>query len=112
MVSFFEDENNRKNIERLLAAGIRPEAPSRKDEGAVAGRSFVITGSLKGMTRSEAEELIRDRGGRLASSVSRGTDFLVVGESPGSKLEKARDLGVTIIDENEFLRLMGERVNE
>ena len=68
----------------------------------------MLTGTLNAMTRSEAKGLIQGKGGRVASTVSQKTDYLVVGESPGSKLQKAQDLGVTTLDENEFLKLLGE----
>ena len=67
-----------------------------------------MTGSLSSLKRSEAKEQILRRGGRVSSSVSSSTDFLVVGESPGSKLQKAADMDVTILKEDEFLRLLGE----
>ncbi|PIY26830.1 MAG: DNA ligase, partial [Deltaproteobacteria bacterium CG_4_10_14_3_um_filter_51_14] len=72
----------------------------------VSGKSFVITGTLESMKRSEAQELIVRRGGRVSSTVSKSTDFLVAGQSPGSKLDKAKKLGVSILSEDGFLRLL------
>lgn len=109
IVSYFEDESNKTLIERLLAAGIEFEKVERPEvSSAISGKSFIITGALNSMERSQARELIVKKGGRFVSSLSSKTDFLVVGDSPGSKLEKARQLGVKIIDENEFLLLVGE----
>jgi len=70
------------------------------------GKTFVITGSLEGFSRDSAEGLIRERGGNASSSISKKTDFLVLGKDPGSKLEKARKLGVKIIYEEEFKKLI------
>jgi DNA ligase (NAD+) len=93
----------------LLETGIQFETPQRSSAGSASSeKSFVITGTLESMKRSEAKELILSKGGRVASSVSSRTDFLVAGASAGSKLEKARDLGITILDEGEFIKLLGE----
>jgi DNA ligase (NAD+) len=108
VVSYFADESNQRNIQRLLGAGIHFGSAPAVDRTSLKGKSFVITGTLNAMTRSEAKGLIQVKGGRLASTVSQKTDYLVAGESPGSKLQKAQDLGVTTLDENEFLKLLGE----
>ena len=93
----------------MLETGIQFETPQITSTGsALWERSFVITGTLESMKRSEAKELILSKGGRIASSVSSRTDFLVAGDSAGSKLEKARDLGITILNEEEFIKLLGE----
>ncbi len=106
--SYFADPQNQALIERLLAAGVRPApAASTPADSPVAGKTFVLTGSLSTIRRSAAKETITQKGGRVASSVSRNTDFLVLGEAPGSKLQKARELGTTILDENQFLELLG-----
>ncbi len=105
---YFADEANQRNIQRLLEAGINFETLPKADRTPLKGKSFVITGTLNAMKRSEAKERILRKGGSVASSVSHGTDYLVVGESPGSKLQKAQELGVTTLDEEEFLRLLGE----
>jgi len=109
IVNFFSIPANRRLVERLKGFGIRTrrEAVEEEMEQPLAGKSFVITGTLESMTRSEAEELIRRLGGRVSSSVSRSTDYLVVGENPGSKLEKARRLGVKVISGAEFRRIAG-----
>ncbi len=109
IVSYFADESNQRNIERLLGAGIHFVSAPAADRTSLKGKSFVITGALHTMTRSEAKGLIQRKGGRVASAVSQKTDYLVVGESPGSKLQKAQDLGVTTLDENEFLKLLGKK---
>ncbi|MCK4298483.1 MAG: NAD-dependent DNA ligase LigA [Planctomycetes bacterium] len=106
--NFFHNPANLKVIEKLREAGVnmeaeRPEAPAGPD---LSGLAFVITGSLKGLTRREAEEAIHARGGKASSSVSRKTDYVVVGEDPGSKLDKARSLGVKTISEAEFRKLL------
>jgi len=106
--SFFRSPQNQKVIEKLKKAGVnmeaeRPGAPAGPD---LSGRTFVITGSLKGLTRREAEEAIRARGGKVSSSVSKKTDYVVVGENPGSKLDKAHSLGVKTISEAEFRKLL------
>ena len=108
VVSYFADESNQRNIQRLLGAGILFESTPAEDRTSLKGKSFVITGTLNSLKRSEAKGLIQGKGGRVASTVSQKTDYLVVGESPGSKLQKAQDLGVTTLDENEFLALLGE----
>ena len=108
IVSYFSDRSNMENIRRLLDADIQFEKTVLPSASPVAGKSFVITGSLNSMKRSKAKEMIIRKGGSLASSVSQGTDYLVVGESPGSKLQKARDLGVPLLHEDDFLRLVGE----
>ncbi len=108
---FFRDENNRALLERLRRAGLQfaAETPkTRPQTGFFAGKTFVLTGELSTMTRTEARQAIEARGGRVTDSVSRRTDYLIVGRNPGSKLEKARQLGVPVLDEDEFLRLLEE----
>lgn len=99
---WFADEGNSELCERLRKAGVRTEM-ERKANGVLdekfAGKQFVLTGTLPGLTRDEARALIESRGGRVTSSVSKKTDYVVAGEEAGSKLEKAQELGVTVIDE-------------
>ncbi len=105
--TFFDQRENRRIIERSIEAGVSPIAPERASGGgALAGKTVVFTGSFE-MPRHEAEELVRREGGRATSSVSKNTDYLVAGDDAGSKLEKARKLGVKVITEREFLELVG-----
>ncbi|HEY2380280.1 MAG TPA: NAD-dependent DNA ligase LigA [Terriglobia bacterium] len=102
---FFRQPENRALIERLRAAGLPMRGDiveQPKPEQTFAGKTFVLTGTLDTMTREEAAALIAERGGRVSSSVSKKTGFVVAGRDPGSKLDKARELGVTILDEPEF----------
>ena len=101
------DEHNRGTLERLRVAGLRlVEEHPRRAEGALAGTSFVLTGKLPSLTRGEAQALIEARGGRVSGSVSKATDYVVVGEDPGSKLAKASRLGVATVDEDALRRLL------
>jgi DNA ligase (NAD+) len=102
---WFDDEGNRALCDRLRAAGIRTEIERRSDakiDERFAGRQFVLTGTLESFTRDEARALIEARGGRVNSSVSKKTDYVVAGEAAGSKLDKAQSLGVTVLDEAAF----------
>lgn len=103
---FFSRKENRKSIERMYELGLSPKRPPSGGSRPLAGKTFVFTGSLEGYSRSEAEELVESQGGRAASSVSGNTDYLVRGENPGSKLNDARNEGVTIIGEAEFQELI------
>ena len=95
-------------IGRLLAAGVKPQESAGKAEGVFTGLSIVVTGTLPTLSRSDAEELIRQNGGTAASSVSKKTAFVVAGEKAGSKLTKAETLGIEVIDEAELLRRIGQ----
>jgi DNA ligase (NAD+) len=110
IVFFFRQPENAALIRRLKEAGLKFESRAEK-RGAqpLAGKTFVLTGTLAALEREEAKALIESLGGKVTSSVSGKTDYLVVGESPGSKLDKARGLGVATLDEREFLRLVGRR---
>jgi len=114
ILDFFRRDSTVELIEKLRRAGVNTEsrrAAVSAQNPNVAGKTFVLTGTLSGRTREEAAELIRSLGGRVASSVSRKTDYLVVGSEPGSKLQKARALGVPELSEEDFERLMrGEPV--
>jgi DNA ligase (NAD+) len=102
---WFDDEGNRALCDRLRAAGIRTEAERQSSAQAderFAGKQFVLTGTLVSFTRDEARALIEARGGRVNSSVSKKTDYVVAGEAAGSKLDKAQSLGVAVIDEEAF----------
>ena len=107
---FFRDEENRTLVRDMLAAGlvVEDEKAERAPESPVKGKTFVVTGTLARFSRQEAEALIKRIGGRAAGSVSGKTDYVVAGESPGTKLEKARELGVKVIGEDEFIKLAGE----
>ncbi|MCK4777561.1 MAG: NAD-dependent DNA ligase LigA, partial [Actinomycetia bacterium] len=107
ITSFFKEEHNLKVIERLRRAGFKmKEDLGGKKEKKLAGRTFIITGTLKSFSRETAKEKIQELGGRVASSVSRKTDYVVVGKSPGTKAEKAKELGVKTIDEEELLWML------
>jgi DNA ligase (NAD+) len=107
ILSFFQDERNREMIRKLRAAGVQIlEETIPQKAGALAGKTFVFTGTLKTMTRGQAEALVKAAGGRVSSNVSRKTDYVVAGEEPGSKLQKARDLGVKVLSEEEFRKLV------
>jgi DNA ligase (NAD+) len=104
---FFHDERNLELIKRLKEAGLNFEVkPEEKAKKKLAGKTFVFTGTLKNFTREEAKEKVEELGGKVSNSVSRKTDYVVVGENPGSKYDKARQLGVKIITEEEFLELI------
>jgi len=109
VVAFFAAEENREIVRRLEQAGVRTREEAKvRGDLPLAGKTFVLTGALERFTRQEAERLITELGGRVASSVSRKTDYVVVGENPGSKYERAAALGVPILNEEEFLALVGE----
>jgi DNA ligase (NAD+) len=105
--NFFGEKRNRDVIEKLISYGVRYEKPEKEAAGGpLQGKTFVFTGSLKSMTRSEAKRLVKQRGGDAASSVSRKVDYVVAGEGAGSKLGRAEELGIKVIDEAEFKRML------
>ncbi len=107
VAGFFQNPANVRLIDKLLAAGVVPAAPRVARRGPLAGKRVVFTGSLETLTRPAAESLVKDRGGMVGGSVSKRTDFVVAGTAPGSKLDAARRLGVTVLTEQEFAKLIG-----
>ena len=108
IVEFFSEPANRQLIKKLRKAGVHPTAEKRVVKSQkLAGKSFVFTGSLANRSREEAGELVIQHGGKVSSSVSKKTDYVVVGTDPGSKYDKAKELGVTILTEAEFEKLLG-----
>ena len=108
IAAFFRQAGNRRIVKKLLAGGVQPAPPRRADSrGPLAGKRVVFTGTLPHLPRGRAEALAKERGAIVAGSVSSKTDYLVAGEDPGSKLEKARKLKVRVLDEDEFAKLTG-----
>ncbi len=106
--TFFNDNNNVAVIRRLQKNGVEfPEMAKQTREGPLTGKTFVLTGTLESYSRSEAEKEIQKLGGKATSSVSGKTDYVIAGADPGSKIDKARKLGVKVIDEAEFKKLLG-----
>ncbi|MDI3546868.1 MAG: ligase [Halanaerobiales bacterium] len=109
IVNFFREPHNQEVISKLKKAGVElsaAEDDQKETNQALIDKRFVFTGGLKNYTRSEAKERVLAAGGKVTSSVSKNTDYVVVGENPGSKLEKARELGITILSESEFTELL------
>jgi DNA ligase (NAD+) len=103
---FFRDKKNKESIELLKKAGVTVIEPKVKGKGKLAGKTFLFTGALKAFGRDEARDLVESMGGMTASSVSKKVDFVVVGEDPGSKLDKAKELGVKTLTEEEFRKMI------
>ena len=109
VANFLAQSHNREVIEALLARGVRPQnaAQSGARTGKLVGKTFVLTGTLPNLTREDAAARIAAEGARVTSSVSRKTDYVVVGADPGSKYEKARELGIAVLEEQDLLKLLG-----
>lgn len=106
---FFEEKRNREVIEKLRKAGLQfTQELKRKAEGKLAGKQFVLTGTLPTYSRDDAKEIIERNGGRVVGSVSKKTDYVIAGADPGSKLEKAHSLGITVLDEAGLKKLIGK----
>jgi len=105
---FFQQDENKMMIQRLRDAGVRMAEDKLLTDSnqRMSGKTFVLTGTLKTMTRDQASETIKKAGGKVSSSVSKNTDYVVVGESPGSKYERAMKLGITILNEDDFILMM------
>jgi DNA ligase (NAD+) len=103
---FFKNPGNLEMLSNLTALGVAPQPPEAPPQTALAGKTFVFTGGLSRFSREEAKTQVAARGGKVSSSVSAKTDYVVAGADPGSKCAKARDLGVTILDENAFEELL------
>jgi DNA ligase (NAD+) len=106
VAGFFKQNENLTVIQRLIDSGVTIEFETQKKTDILDAKVFVLTGTLQSMTRRQARERIEAAGGKVSASVSRNTDYVVAGESPGSKLAKAQELGVEIIDEDTFIELM------
>ncbi|MFH1284000.1 MAG: NAD-dependent DNA ligase LigA [Candidatus Peregrinibacteria bacterium] len=104
--AWFNDKKNEKYLEKLYMVGINLQSSHLKTKGRLAGKSFVVTGSLKSYTRDQIKDLIKTNGGKVHSSVTEHTDFLIAGEKPGSKLSHAKKLGIKIIDEQIFKKMI------
>jgi DNA ligase (NAD+) len=109
ITAFFAAAENRQVIARLLAAGVAPSVAEKRVGSRFTGKTFVFTGSLERFNRSDAEKMVALEGGHAAGSVSKKTDYVVAGAEAGSKLEKARQLGVTVLTEEEFMQMMTEQ---
>jgi DNA ligase (NAD+) len=107
VVQFFRDKKNRESIDRLKKAGVKVIETKAKERGKLAGKVFVFTGALQGFERDGAQNLVESLGGMTASSVSKKVDFVVIGEDPGSKFDKAKELGIKILTEAEFKKMIG-----
>jgi len=109
VTAFFRQEENKKIIQKLKEAGVFPneEAAAVQKELPLSGKEFVLTGRLESLSRQEAEARIKALGGAAKDNVTRKTDYVVAGADPGSKLARARELGITVLDEKEFLTLLG-----
>jgi DNA ligase (NAD+) len=107
VTGFFESEQAMAVVDQLQKAGVHMEQEKTSGSNELEGLTFVLTGSLETMTRDEAGEKIRARGGKISSSVSKNTSYLVAGESAGSKLDKAEALGVTVLTEEQLIALLG-----
>ncbi len=105
---YFRDPVNQNILQRLKAYGVNMElADSGIVDDVLAGKTVVVTGTLPTLSRNDAKAMIEAHGGKAAGSVSKKTDYVLAGEAAGSKLAKAQELGITIIDENEFLQMIG-----
>ena len=91
----------------MKKAGVRVIEPGVKGKGGIAGKTFVFTGTLKSYGRDEARSLVKSLGGTIASGVSKKVNFVIAGEDPGSKFDKAKDLGIKILSEDEFKKMVG-----
>jgi len=107
MIEFFQELKNRELIEQLRKAGVAFTGKKRERGTALAGKTFVLTGTLPHLTRDEAKKMIEDAGGRISGSVSKKTDFVVAGDEAGSKLDKAKELGVKVIGEEALREMLG-----
>jgi DNA ligase (NAD+) len=109
VADYFAQAPHRALLEKLVAAGLNTAslAPRRAEGGALAGKAVVVTGTLEGYSRKDAETMVKQAGGKVSSSVSRKTAFVLAGDAPGSKLAKAEKLGVTVIGLDEFLKMIG-----
>lgn len=105
---FFGRSENRQTVARLFEEGVTPVAPQLKAAESLDGKTFVLTGTLETLSRREAKEMITASGGRVTGSVSHNTDYLVAGKSPGSKLDKANNLGITVLDEDQLKKMVGQ----
>ena len=103
---WFRDKEHTKTLEALLKE-VTPEKGNAKEGGALSGKTFVLTGTMEALSREEAEAKVRALGGKTSGSVSTKTDYVVLGENPGSKLDKAKQLGVVVLSEKDFLKLVG-----
>jgi DNA ligase (NAD+) len=103
---FFSDKKNKESIDRLKKAGMKVIEPKAKEKGKLAGKTFVFTGALQTFGRDEARNLVESLGGLTASSVSKKVDYVVVGEDPGSKFDKAKELGIKILSEEAFKKMI------
>jgi len=108
IVAYFKQEQNLRIIEKLKEAGVNFTSEVIERNSSLDGKRFVLTGKLNQFTRKEAKGRIKELGGRVTSSVSSKTDYLVVGDNPGSKYDKAQELGIKILDETEFKKLIEE----
>jgi DNA ligase (NAD+) len=106
IAEFFHEPKNRELVDKLRKAGLAFTGKKRERGTKLAGKTFVLTGTLAHFSRDEAKKMIEDAGGRVSSSVSKKTDYVVAGEEAGSKLDKAKELGVKVIDEKEMERLL------
>jgi DNA ligase (NAD+) len=106
IVTFFNNPHNHTVIRQLREYGVDPVAVVKTVGGRLSGRTFVFTGTLTRFTRDFARKEVEDQGGNVVGSVSRKTDYVVAGEEAGSKLMKARELGITVLGEDEFLNLL------
>ena len=107
-VEFFADPSIATQVDRLLAHGVKPRPEEVQQDSPISGKTIVVTGTLEKLDRRQAEALIESLGGKTAGSVSKKTDYVLAGESAGSKLTKARELGVRVLNEQEFFELIGE----
>ncbi len=107
IVSFMEEAHNREVIEQLLASGMQLSVEKKVISAAVVGKTFVLTGTFPSLSRDQAKDLLEKAGAKVAGSVSKKTDYVVAGTDAGSKLSKAEELGITVIDEQKLLMLLG-----